>query len=116
MGLIKTGLTLAGVYGLIKAASKAASEHEDKKQNLQNTSQQQYYPNHNPQRGYMNGNSMNNPHVQPSYPPHGPRSNHSDVYEPSPQAQSRSIQQQSMGYIRTMENPPPYYQSHPYEI
>ncbi|KAJ5706090.1 hypothetical protein N7536_001779 [Penicillium majusculum] len=117
MGLIKTGLALAGAYGLIKAASKAAAEHEDKKQNHQNTSQQQSYPNHNPQMGHMDGNQINNPHFQPSYPIHGPRSNHrSDVYEPSPQAQSRSIQQQSMGYTRTTENPPPYYQSHPYEI
>ncbi|KAJ9482612.1 hypothetical protein VN97_g10816 [Penicillium thymicola] len=140
MGLIKTGLTLAGTYGLIKAASKcvlqifkssmlsalshshissirAAAEREDKKQNGQNTSQKQYYPNHNPQMDHMNGNQMNNPHVQPSYPLNEPRSDHgSDVYEHSPQAQSRSIQQQSRGYTRTMENPPPYYQSHPCEI
>ncbi|KAJ5969708.1 hypothetical protein N7501_005956 [Penicillium viridicatum] len=117
MGLIKTGLALAGAYGLIKAAPKAAAEHEDKKQNRQNTSQQPYYPNHNTQMGHINGNQMNNHHIQPSYPLHGSRSNYdSNVYEPSPQAQSRSIQQQSMRYTRTMENPPPYYQSHPDEI
>ncbi|KOS41629.1 hypothetical protein ACN38_g7488 [Penicillium nordicum] len=117
MGLIKTGLTLAGAYGLIKVASKAATEHEDKKQNRQNTSLKQYYPNYNPQMDHMNDYQMNNTHVQPSYPIHGPRSNHgNDVYGHSPQAQSRSIRQQSMGYTRTMENPPPYYQSHPCEI
>ncbi|KAJ5528784.1 hypothetical protein N7527_002177 [Penicillium freii] len=117
MGLIKTGIALAGAYGLIKAASKAADKHEEKKQNRQSNSQQQHHPNHNLQMGHMNGNQMNNHHVQPSYPLHGSRANHgSDVYEPSPQAQSRSIQQQTMGYSRTMENPPPYYQSHPYEI
>ncbi|PYI07752.1 hypothetical protein BO78DRAFT_84019 [Aspergillus sclerotiicarbonarius CBS 121057] len=36
MGLIKTGIQLAGAYGLLRAGSKAANEFQDKKQSNQN--------------------------------------------------------------------------------
>ncbi|KAJ6073297.1 hypothetical protein N7467_011382 [Penicillium canescens] len=157
MGLIKTGLALGDGFSLIKAASKAATEHEEQKQKerenlqpayqrLRHASQQQYYLNNKRRMGYKDGSQMNNPHIQPSYPLHGPLSNHnSNMNKSKPQAQSQSTHQPSMCCtstrtmenpppydsspqaqsqsthhpsmcIRAMENPPPYDQSHPYEI
>ncbi|KAJ6019332.1 hypothetical protein N7522_001399 [Penicillium canescens] len=157
MGLIKTGLALGDGFSLIKAASKAATEHEEQKQKerenhqpayqrLRHASQQQYYLNNKRRLGYKDGSQMNNPHIQPSYPLHGPLSNHnSNMNKSKPQAQSQSTHQPSMCFtstrtmenpppydpspqaqshsthhpsmcIRAMENPPPYDQSHPYEI
>ncbi|KAJ5497807.1 hypothetical protein N7453_006858 [Penicillium expansum] len=157
MGLIKTGLALGGGYSLIKAASKAATEHEEQKQKqreslqpasqrLRHASQQQYHLNNKRRMGYKDGSQMNNPHVQSSYPLHGPRSNRdSNGNNSKPQAQSQSTHQPSMcctnttamedppAYdpspqaqsqstyqpsmcTRAMENPPPYDQSPPYEI
>ncbi|KAF4759843.1 hypothetical protein HAV15_005879 [Penicillium sp. str.  len=113
MGLIKTGLALGDGYSLIKAASKAATEHEEQKQKqrenlqpvsqrLRHASQQQYYLNNKRRMGYKDGSQINNPLAQPSYPLHGPKS--------KPQAQSQSTHQPSMccTSTRTMENPPPY--------
>ncbi|KAJ5748328.1 uncharacterized protein N7511_010024 [Penicillium nucicola] len=62
MGLIKTGLALAGSYGLIKAASKAANDYEDKK--LKRNGQAQYSHNYDTQANHgpaMNGPAMNDP-------------------------------------------------------
>ncbi|KAJ6137528.1 hypothetical protein N7471_004014 [Penicillium samsonianum] len=157
MGLFKDSLALGDGYSLIKAASKAATEHEERKQKqreslqpasqrLRHISQQQYYLNNKRRMGYKDGSQMNNPHVQPSDPLHGPRSNHDSnvnrskpqaqsqsthqpsmcctstrtmedppAYDPSPQAQSQSTHQPSM-CTRDMENPPPYDQSHPYDM
>ncbi|KAJ5272155.1 hypothetical protein N7524_005424 [Penicillium chrysogenum] len=122
MGFIKTGLALDGGYSLIKAASKAAAEHEEQKQKqrenlqpasqrLRHAAQQQYYLNNKRRMGYKDGSQMNNPQVQPSYPPHEPRSNHdSNVNKPKKQAQSRSSHQPSIRCTstRTMDDPPPY--------
>ncbi|KZN85609.1 Glucoamylase [Penicillium chrysogenum] len=122
MGFIKTGLALDGGYSLMKAASKAAAEHEEQKQKqrenlqpasqrLRHAAQQQYFLNNKRRMGYKDGSQMNNPHVQPSYPPHEPRSNHdSNVNKPKPKAQSQSSHQPSIRCTstRTMDDPPPY--------
>ncbi|KAJ6079661.1 hypothetical protein N7467_009414 [Penicillium canescens] len=57
MGLIKTGLALAGSYGLIKAASKAANDYEDKK--LKRNTQAQQSRSYEPQMNY--GPAINGP-------------------------------------------------------
>ncbi|CAI7592632.1 unnamed protein product [Penicillium bialowiezense] len=66
MGLIKTGLTLAGGYGLIKAASKAANSHEEKKQKRGNHPQ---YP-----QSFDPGMPYHGPN--PNGPPNGYYQNH----------------------------------------
>ncbi|KAJ5361081.1 hypothetical protein N7541_001925 [Penicillium brevicompactum] len=79
MGLIKTGLTLAGSYGLIKAASKgtrAANSHEEKKQKRGNHPQHPqsfdqgmpyYGPNPNgPPNGYYQSHQPYQPHEMPA--------------------------------------------------
>ncbi|KAJ5587015.1 uncharacterized protein N7459_002780 [Penicillium hispanicum] len=99
MGLIKTGLALAGTYGLIKAASKAANEHEEKKQQRHNQPQypppSQYHPGYNPQTGYVHGNHMNqHPAAQPQwrspYPYEAPPNYESHVYHASPHQQANA--------------------------
>ncbi|OQE25552.1 hypothetical protein PENSTE_c006G02139 [Penicillium steckii] len=124
MGLIKTGLALAGGYGLIKAASKAANDHEEKKQhrpnhNTQygqpmyhqdpNTSNMDYtYRNHYPSQPY---NGAEYPqwgpnHEYRSY--NGPPMNHTQYQQP------RSVQG-SQTHYPTSENraPPPYNEPYP---
>ncbi|KAJ5827586.1 hypothetical protein N7447_004349 [Penicillium robsamsonii] len=122
MGLFTTSLAVGGTYSLIKAASKAAAEHEEQdqkyKENLQpaaqrlrHASQQQYYLNNRRRMGYKNGSQRKNPDVQSSYPIHGPRSNHeSSVNKSKTQAQSQSTHQPSIccTSTKTMEDPPPY--------
>ncbi|KAJ5494641.1 hypothetical protein N7463_010728 [Penicillium fimorum] len=122
MGFIKTGLALGGTYSLIRAASKSAAEHGEQKQKqkeslqpasqrLRQASQQQYYLNNRRRMGYKDDSQMSNLYVQPSYPLHGPRSNHdSNVIKSKQQAQSQSTHQPSIccTSTRTMENPPPY--------
>lgn len=136
---------------------RAAAEHEEQKQKqrenlqpasqrLRHAAQQQYYLNNKRRMGYKDGSQMNNPHVQPSYPQHEPRSNHdSNVNKPKPKAQSQSSHQPSIRCTSTwtmddpppydplpqahsqsahqpsmclsaIENPPPYDQSHPYKM
>ena len=101
---------------------RAATEHKEEKQKqrenlqpasqrLRHASQQQYYLNNKRRMGYKDGSQMNNPHSQPSYPLHGPRSNHdSNMDKPKAQAQPQSTHQSSAcrTTTRTMENPPPY--------
>ncbi|CAI7581421.1 unnamed protein product [Penicillium bialowiezense] len=142
MGFIKTGLVVGDGYSLIKAASKAAAEHEEQKQKqreslqpasqrLRHASQQQYFLENKRRLGIKDCSQMDKPHVQSSYPRHGPKSTQArsksaqssrctstrtmespPPYDASPQAQSQSTQL-SMG-TSTMESPPPYEQS-PYE-
>ncbi|KAJ5825275.1 hypothetical protein N7474_002413 [Penicillium riverlandense] len=92
MGLIKTGLALAGGYGLIKAASKAANEYQDKKDKGHSQTQtqsyphQQYGPGQNQQVGYIYPTQMDNAYSQ---------------------SQSRAVEPQ----MKNGEGaPPPYYQ------
>ncbi|KAJ5183503.1 hypothetical protein N7492_001119 [Penicillium capsulatum] len=128
MGLIKTGLVLAGGYGLIKSASKAANEHEDKKQRRQSPPPQQH-PGYGPpgnMYGNQYGNQMHHPHgpAQPhpynQQPYYGNQQQYygqqqpyygSNMHHPAPQSQSRSINHDKNG-----DHPPPYYQSNPYEM
>ncbi|KAJ5219057.1 uncharacterized protein N7498_001156 [Penicillium cinerascens] len=98
MGLIKTGLTLAGGYGLIKAASKAANDYHDgkAKRHSQNQPQsyphQQYHPGQEQQMGYTYPNQMNNTFSQP---------------------QSRAVEHQMKHGEPT---PPPYHQVSNFEM
>ncbi|KAJ5122110.1 hypothetical protein N7448_003240 [Penicillium atrosanguineum] len=92
MGLIKTGLTLAGGYGLIKAASKAAHEYEDKKDKRYGQNQPQSYPNQQYNPGY-------NQQMGYSYPNQGNNTR--------PQSQSRSVEPQTKD---REDAPPSYYQ------
>ncbi|KAJ5911513.1 uncharacterized protein N7473_000816 [Penicillium subrubescens] len=92
MGLIKTGLTLAGGYALIKAASKAVNDHEDKKQRRTNQSQNQ------PQQGNMQENQMYHHSSQPQYH-HG---NHN----------AHNIRDNQRGFENPInQSPPPYHQA-----
>ncbi|CAL5869043.1 uncharacterized protein PFLUO_LOCUS3271 [Penicillium psychrofluorescens] len=95
MGLIRTGLTLAGGYGLVKAASKAANEYQDKKDQRHSQPQPQSYPAHqqygpggqNQQMGYVYPNQMNHAY---------------------PQSQPRAVEPQ----MRNGEGAPPSYYQH----
>ncbi|RAH75650.1 uncharacterized protein BO66DRAFT_467319 [Aspergillus aculeatinus CBS 121060] len=52
MGLIKTGIQLAGAYGLLKVSSKAANDFQEKKQQTQARQCQchHHHPDHHPQQ------------------------------------------------------------------
>ncbi|OJI83601.1 hypothetical protein ASPTUDRAFT_122816 [Aspergillus tubingensis CBS 134.48] len=96
MGLIKTGIQLAGAYGLLKAGSKAANEFQEKKQSNQNQNQNhqcscchhhqqpphpQQFPPHQQaplqqvphhEYGYNNNAQMYSPQGGPQYMNNGP--------------------------------------------
>ncbi|KAE8366270.1 hypothetical protein BDV27DRAFT_156126 [Aspergillus caelatus] len=83
MGLIKTGLTLAGGYGLLKAASKAVNEYEDKKQKRSSQPEHQYqqhnYLGHEPHMNYMPASQANHHSFQPQWQSHHePRGGYQD--------------------------------------
>ncbi|KAH8700752.1 hypothetical protein BGW36DRAFT_135219 [Talaromyces proteolyticus] len=116
MGLIKTGLTIAGGYGLIKAASKAANSYEEKKQNRPIQPQyqpppQQYQPGHDQQTGNMYTNPMNNSQPHPQWrSPYESQQNHGkQMNYTAPQSQSHGMK--SLGGC-----PPPYDQGSMYEM
>ncbi|PWY88092.1 hypothetical protein BO94DRAFT_535100 [Aspergillus sclerotioniger CBS 115572] len=76
MGLIKTGIQLAGAYGLLRAGSKAANEYKEKKQSNQNQNQNQnqHYNCHNhhghgqyQQPQYQQPQYQQTHHQQPQY-------------------------------------------------
>ncbi|KAI9926965.1 hypothetical protein ASPWEDRAFT_188128 [Aspergillus wentii DTO 134E9] len=77
MGLIKTGVMLAGAYGLIKTSSKAANDYQEKKnqQSHQCTCHHDhrsnnYAPPSHPPPGYHEPYGYNNHsqrHYEPSY-------------------------------------------------
>ncbi|KAJ5199517.1 hypothetical protein N7491_011277 [Penicillium cf. griseofulvum] len=125
MGFSK-GLASGDGYSLIKAASKAAAEHQEQKrkqkeslqpatQRLRHAAQQQFYLDNKRRMGYKD-TKRNNPHTQPSYPLHGSPSNHdSNVKKSKEQTQSQSTYQPSTycTSTRTMDDPPPYDSSPP---
>ncbi|OOF96798.1 hypothetical protein ASPCADRAFT_129867 [Aspergillus carbonarius ITEM 5010] len=78
MGLIKTGIQLAGAYGLLRAGSKAANEYQEKKQSNQSQnhqcncryhgqSQPQYQPPQNQQPQYQQPHYQQPHYQQPHY-------------------------------------------------
>ncbi|KAJ5084909.1 hypothetical protein NUU61_009488 [Penicillium alfredii] len=76
MGLIKTGIALAGAYGLMKAGSKAANEHEDKRNQRYRQQQQPPYTQQPPYehpgpQGYYGPNPNNPPQSSPYAHYHG---------------------------------------------
>ncbi|KAJ5678960.1 hypothetical protein N7462_007204 [Penicillium macrosclerotiorum] len=123
MGLIKTGLILAGGYGLIKAASKATNDYEVKKQKRQNQQQykfqsqpqyQQQYPIHNPQMGCTCGNQTNDAQSQPQWrSPPEPQSNYENHSNNNKNFVSpthlRSIQDSQSNHGGYINTPPPSY-------
>ncbi|KAJ5364166.1 uncharacterized protein N7496_009879 [Penicillium cataractarum] len=118
MGLIKTGLTLAGGYGLIKAASKAVNDYEVKKQRRSNQPQnqhQQQYPGHEPQMGYMQGNQTYHNASQPQWSsstePQYHHGNHTSN-NLSREVHPRIVGDNSRSYAKA---PPPYYQGQVFE-
>ncbi|CAI7652660.1 unnamed protein product [Penicillium pancosmium] len=114
MGLIKTGLVLAGGYGLIKAASRAANDHEDKKQNRQNQNMQPYQGQNESQMGYMYQNQPKNQATYPQWAPNHEQQSHNG--HQTQQAQSRSVQDSPMYQPNSMNNcPPPYSESHTFK-
>ncbi|KAJ5444130.1 uncharacterized protein N7458_008002 [Penicillium daleae] len=116
MGLIKTGLALAGGYGLIKAASKAVNDYEDKKQRRSTQIQQQYYAGHEPQMGNMQGSQMCHQNSQPQWPSssgsQSPQGNYTGNHFPH-QMNPRRIQDDSKSHDNFVnQSPPPYHQGH----
>ncbi|GCB25351.1 hypothetical protein AAWM_08236 [Aspergillus awamori] len=122
MGLIKTGIQLAGAYGLLRAGSKAANEFQEKKQSKQDNQghqcscchhhQQPPYPQQFPpvqqvphhEYGYNNP-QMYPPQGAPQYAsngPHyanpGPQYQHPPVHYEGHAPVQRSEQQQPQGH------------------
>ncbi|KAJ5085774.1 hypothetical protein N7532_010545 [Penicillium argentinense] len=116
MGLIKTGLTLAGGYGLIKAASKAVNDHEEKKQKRPSSNtnmppsppQMPYHPGYNEsQMGYMYQNQAN-AHSHPQWRSHEHQSHQGHAMNAAPYTEYRSLQG-SQTYGIQMDSVPPSY-------
>ncbi|KAJ5294662.1 hypothetical protein PENANT_c006G04225 [Penicillium antarcticum] len=114
MGLIKTGLALAGTYGLIKAASKAANDHEDKK--LKRNNQAQQYNGHNYQMN--DGLAMNSPGYHQG---HGygvardlPFDGNSQHLNQAPQSRGYELQHNHGRVISA--SPPSYYQGNHHDV
>ncbi|PYI27666.1 hypothetical protein BP00DRAFT_14050 [Aspergillus indologenus CBS 114.80] len=83
MGLIKTGIQLAGAYGLLKVSSKAANDYQEKMQKAQDHQCQCHHHHHHPDHhtqqyqqphyaydSRMNYNPGSGPYQQ--YPHHTP--------------------------------------------
>ncbi|KAJ5217857.1 uncharacterized protein N7469_011482 [Penicillium citrinum] len=125
MGLIKTGLVLAGGYGLIKAASRAANDHEDKKQQRQNKNGRYgpsvYHQEPNTSNmDYMYRNQYSSqPYNGAEYPQWGPPHEYRPYHGPpmghtQHHGQPRSIEGSQMYYpIPENRAPPPYSEPHP---
>ncbi|KAE8324016.1 hypothetical protein BDV39DRAFT_126468 [Aspergillus sergii] len=110
MGLIKTGLTLAGGYGLLKAASKAVNEYEDKKHKRSSQPEHQYqqhnYLGREPHMNYMHSPQPQwQSHHEPQYY-HGSHTGYNYFLERQP----CSAQENRKSYGG--QTPPPYHRGY----
>ncbi|KAJ5764143.1 hypothetical protein N7533_002824 [Penicillium manginii] len=109
MGLFKTGLVLAGGYGLVKAVSKAANDHEDKKQKRQNQNMPPYQGQNDTKMSHMYQAQPNNQYPQWGTSPDQQSYNGNHMQQGS----SRSVQDSPMYQPKSMNNcPPPYSESY----
>ncbi|KAJ5852205.1 uncharacterized protein N7529_011590 [Penicillium soppii] len=116
MGLIKTGITLAGTFGLIKAAEKAVNNYEDKKK--QRTSQSQPPCDLRPQTNYRpnlsdlpNGCYQHKSFEMPANEhTHTSQAQFNQLQSPPGyyQSQMPNEYQPQVNYAPNMNSPPPY--------
>ncbi|GKZ26415.1 hypothetical protein AbraIFM66951_004919 [Aspergillus brasiliensis] len=108
MGLIKTGIQLAGAYGLLRAGSKAANEYQEKKQSKQESQNNQCSCCHHHQQ---------NPYPQQFSPqqaplqqvPHHEYGYNSQMYQPRDGPQYASNGQQYVNPGPQYQHPPVHY-------